>query len=98
MQSCARRSLRPCRSTWRRGRPPPEPEDCRQELRARLLASEGIARARPERRRFRSFLLMAVRNFLSKEWRRAQAVKRGGGQPALSLDFNDGDRRFGHEP
>jgi RNA polymerase sigma-70 factor (ECF subfamily) len=95
-----------CRQYWyplyafvrRQGRSHHEAEDCTQEFLARLLASEGVARARPERGRFRNFLLVALRNFLTKEWHRTQAVKRGGGEPALSLDFDAGDRRFGHEP
>ena len=64
-----------CRQYWyplyafvrRQGRSHHEAEDCTQEFLARLLASDGVARARPERGRFRSFLLVALRNFLTKE-------------------------------
>jgi RNA polymerase sigma-70 factor (ECF subfamily) len=40
---------------------------------------------RPDRGRFRAFLLTALRHFLANErdWR--HAVKRGGGKPSLSL-------------
>ena len=70
-----------CRQYWyplysfmrRQGRPHHEAEDCTQEFLARLLAGDGVARARPERGRFRTFLLTALRNFLTDEWRRAQA-------------------------
>src|SRR5271167_2925354 len=54
-----------CRQYWyplyafvrRQGRAHHEAEDCTQEFLARLLASDGVARARPERGRFRTFLL-----------------------------------------
>src|SRR5215203_1803710 len=65
-----------CRQYWyplyafvrRQGRAHHEAEDCTQEFLARLLATGGVARARPERGRFRNFLLGALRNFLLKEW------------------------------
>jgi RNA polymerase sigma-70 factor (ECF subfamily) len=57
-----------------------------------------VARARPERGRFRSFLLTALRNFLIKDWQRGRAAKRGGGATPVPLDFNDADRIFLHEP
>ena len=95
-----------CRQYWyplyafarRNGRPHHEAEDCTQEFLARLLATEGIARARPEIGRFRSFLLTALRNFLTNEWQRTQAAKRGGGQTPLPLDFEVAGERFAHEP
>ena len=42
-----------------------------------------------ERGRFRGFLRTSVRNYVSRERRRAAAVKRGGGLPHLSLDFEE---------
>jgi DNA-directed RNA polymerase specialized sigma24 family protein len=95
-----------CRQYWyplygfvrRQGRTHHEAEDCTQEFLARLLAKDGIATARPERGRFRTFLLTSLRNFLTKEWHREHAVKRGGGAVALSLDLRDAQDRFAHEP
>ena len=95
-----------CRHYWyplysfvrRQGRPHHEAEDCTQEFLARLLAEEGLGRARPERGRFRTFLLTALRNFLTDEWRRARAEKRGGGAAMVSLDWQDAEQRFAHEP
>ena len=95
-----------CRQYWyplygfirRQGRAHHEAEDCTQEFLARLLASDGIATARPERGRFRTFLLTALRNFLTKEWHRARAIRRGGGAVPLSLDLRDAQDRFAHEP
>jgi RNA polymerase sigma factor (sigma-70 family) len=95
-----------CRQYWyplyvfvrRQGRSHHEAEDCTQEFLGRLLASESIARARPERGRFRSFLLSALRNFLTNEWHRSQATKRGGGMSVMSLDAQEAERRFANEP
>jgi len=95
-----------CRHYWyplyayvrRQGRAHHEAEDCTQEFLARLLATDGVARARPERGRFRTFLLTALRNFLTNEWHRAQAVKRGGGAAVLSLDWQDAEKRFALDP
>ena len=95
-----------CRQYWyplyafvrRQGRAHHEAEDCTQEFLARLLANAGMAQARPERGRFRTFLLTALRNFLIEEWHRAQAAKRGGGKIIESLDLEKADERFTHEP
>jgi RNA polymerase sigma factor (sigma-70 family) len=95
-----------CRQYWyplyafvrRQGRPHHEAEDLTQEFLARLVAGAGLAHARPERGRFRTFLLTSLRHFLTNEWHRAQAEKRGGGQTALSLDLERAEERFAHEP
>jgi DNA-directed RNA polymerase specialized sigma24 family protein len=95
-----------CRQYWYpiygfvrgQGRSHHEAEDCTQEFIARLLANGGMAAARPERGRFRTFLLTSLRNFLTKEWRREHAAKRGGGAVALSLDLHDAEGRFAQEP
>lgn len=95
-----------CRRYWyplyvfvrRQGRMHHEAEDCTQEFLARLLAVGGISYARPELGRFRTFLLTALRNFLTNEWQRTQAAKRGGGEVPVSLDRQEADERFVHEP
>jgi DNA-directed RNA polymerase specialized sigma24 family protein len=95
-----------CRQYWyplygfirRQGRTHHEAQDCTQEFFARLLANDGFATARPERGRFRTFLLTSLRNFLAKEWHRAHAAKRGGEMVPLSLDLRDAQDRFAHEP
>lgn len=75
-----------------------EAEDLTQEFLSRLLAADGVARARPERGRFRTFLLAALKNFLINEWQRAQAEKRGRGVSTLPLEFAAADGRFANEP
>lgn len=75
-----------------------EAQDLTQEFFARLLEKELLAQAAPERGRFRSFLLTALQHFLTNEWHKAQATKRGGGQQVLSLDFAAGDSRLNLDP
>jgi RNA polymerase sigma-70 factor (ECF subfamily) len=43
-------------------------------------------------------LLTAVARFVSKQHERAAAQKRGGGKQPLSLNFDDGETRYQHEP
>jgi len=95
-----------CRSYWyplyayvrRRGHGPEEAQDLTQEFFARLLERKDLAKADPARGRFRSFLLGTLNHFLHDEWRKAQAAKRGGGHPLLSLDDTEGEERYGREP
>jgi RNA polymerase sigma-70 factor (ECF subfamily) len=54
-----------------------------------MLASDWLAKAAPERGRFRAFLKVALRNFATDELRRERAAKRGGGARAESLDGED---------
>ncbi len=82
----------------RQGRSHHEAEDLTQSLFVKLLAADGFARARPERGRFRTFLLSSLRNFMINDWERTRAAKRGGGEAPLSLNFADGDRHFTYEP
>lgn len=60
--------------------------DLTQEFFARLLAGKGVAGADPERGRFRTFLLGAVKHFLADMSDRAGAAKRGGGQVLVSME------------
>jgi hypothetical protein len=50
----------------------------------RLSEKNDLAAARPERGRFRSFLLTSLKHFLANEWDRARAEKRGGGRSAAN--------------
>ncbi|MEO2018361.1 MAG: sigma-70 family RNA polymerase sigma factor [Fuerstiella sp.] len=75
-----------------------EAHDLTQAFFQQLLAKNYLADADPERGRFRSFLITAFKHFLSKEWEKARAEKRGGGRRVLSLDFQVGDSRISQEP
>lgn len=95
-----------CRNYWyplycftrRQSRSHHEAEDCTQEFLARLLAHERMAAARPERGRFRTFLLTALRHFLINDWQRSRAEKRGGDRMPLSLDFDDAEQTYLRQP
>ena len=39
-----------------------------------------------------------MKHFLAQQWRRDAAQKRGGGRAPISLDFDDGETRYRHEP
>ncbi len=60
--------------------------DLTQEFFARLLAQEHLGHVNPELGRFRSFLLGAVKHFLSDVRRHAHRLKRGGGLTLESID------------
>ncbi len=49
----------------------------------------------PEKGRFRTFLLTSLRNFVIKQALRDKALKRGGGQVAISLDAEEAERLCG---
>ncbi len=75
-----------------------EAQDLTQEFFVRLLEKNALAKAAPERGRFRNFLLASLNNFLANEWDRASAQKRGGGCQPLPLDLNTGESRLSLEP
>src|SRR5436305_148964 len=75
-----------------------EARDLTQAFFARLLEKNLLAVAKPERGRFRAFLLTAAKNFIANERAKALADKRGGGRAPLSLDFDWGDERYRREP
>jgi len=52
----------------------------------------------PQKGNFRSFLLAALRHFLSDQRDRARAVKRGGRAEVLSLDGLAAEERYRLEP
>lgn len=75
-----------------------EARDLTQGFFTELLAKGYLAQADHERGRFRTFLLASFRHFRSKEKERAQAAKRGGPLPPLSLDFTVGEQSYIAEP
>ena len=83
-----------CRAYWppvyayirRQDRNPDDARDLTQEFFAQFLERKRVKLADPTRGRFRSFLIALLKNFLTSEWRRGQAEKRGGGQWIVSLE------------
>jgi len=56
---------------------------------AKILGGGGLARAEREHGRFRSYLLGAVKHFLSHQRESARRLKRGGGVENISLNETD---------
>jgi RNA polymerase sigma factor (sigma-70 family) len=74
----------------REGRDEDAARELAQEFFARLLARGGIGGADPQQGRFRSYLLGAVKHFLSDLRDHERRQKRGGGASAESLDAQTG--------
>lgn len=75
-----------------------EAKDLTQSFFAKLLEKNYVGDADQQRGRFRSFLLTSLKHFLSNERDRANAKKRGGGRPTISLDFPQAEVRYRREP
>jgi len=73
-------------------------QDLTQAFFARILEKHTIEHADPARGRFRSFLLMSLKNFAANEHDREIAKKRGGGVPIVSLELESAEGRFQMEP
>lgn len=88
-----------CRAYWhplrayllRAGHAPTDAEDLTQDFFAQLLRRGSLARVVPERGRFRNFLLVALRNFLSDHRDKAGAERRGGKAATISLEAAGSD-------
>ncbi len=83
-----------CRAYWyplyayvrRSGQSRADAQDLIQEFFCRLLEKRWLDSVSPDKGKLRSFLIVALKNFINKEWRRASAQKRGGGQIPVQLD------------
>ncbi len=92
-----------CRADWsplysflrRQGYSPHDAEDLVQGFLARLLAREDLGGVGPEKGRFRTFLLTALRNFTIKQALHQKALKRGGGQALIPLNVEEAERLCG---
>ena len=106
-QTFARKALEElCRAYWYplyafvryRGYSSDDAQDLTQSFFARIIETGGLASADPERGRFRSYLLGAMKHFLANQWHRDRAQKRGGGVTFLALDALDPESRYLLEP
>jgi RNA polymerase sigma factor (sigma-70 family) len=70
----------------RRGYSPADAQDLVQGFFAHLVEQNALSKADQEKGRLRTFLLSSLQNYMRDEYGRAQALKRGGGQQAISLD------------
>jgi RNA polymerase sigma factor (sigma-70 family) len=74
------------RLRWKKS--PEDAEDLTQAFFARALEKDFFSGYEQERARFRTFLRVCLDRFASNEHKAAARLKRGGGEPALSLDFD----------
>ncbi len=70
----------------RRGHLPEEAKDLTQGFFAHLLDKRAFGEADPQCGKFRTYLLGAVKHFLSNEYQKSMAQKRGGGMEHWSID------------
>jgi RNA polymerase sigma factor (sigma-70 family) len=83
-----------CRTYWwplygfvrRQGYGPEEAQDLTQGFFMLLLERRDLDVVRREKGRLRSYLLVSLKNFLAKARRRELTLKRGEGQPLVSLE------------
>ena len=94
-----------CRACWhpiygfvrRMGYSPEDSQDLTQGFFEHVLKNNVLAHADPQRGRFRSFLLGALRHFVSNEVRKQNAEKRGGRVSFVPIDAEDSENRYERE-
>ena len=95
-----------CRTYWyplyayvrRKGSSAHDAQDLTQGFFAHLLQRSFLENVGPQKGKFRSFLLAALNHFLSDEWDKSRAAKRGGGQTFISLDDDNAEELYLSEP
>lgn len=91
-----------CRAYWyplyayvrRCGQSPHDAQDLTQEFFCRLLEKRWLDSAEPDKGKLRSFLIVALKNFMRKEWRRASAQRRGGDRLHTQFDTVFAESRY----
>lgn len=91
-----------CRTYWyplyafvrREGYPHQDAEDLTQGFFERLMEKRYLNQVDPARGRFRSFLVAALKHFLSDQRDRERAAKRGGGRIPISLDAQTAEELY----
>ncbi len=82
----------------RRGHDPHEAQDLTQDFFVHVLEDEILKSVDPVKGKFRSFLLVSVKNFLAKAWNRQQTAKRGGRFTFVSWDAESAESCYQQEP
>jgi RNA polymerase sigma-70 factor (ECF subfamily) len=78
----------------RHGRSPEDAADLTQSFFAHLLEEGTLTNVDPSLGRFRTFLLVSVKNFLANEWKGRTASKRGGGWTRVPFEPSALERRY----
>ncbi len=82
----------------RRGYSESDAADLIQSFFVRLLDGEFLAKADPERGRFRTFVIVSLKHFVANEHARAAAHKRSPGTPLIPLEPAHAEQRMRIEP
>jgi RNA polymerase sigma-70 factor (ECF subfamily) len=91
-----------CRAYWyplyaymrRCGHAPHDAEDLTQEFFCRLIQKKWLDSADRAKGKLRVFLIVALKNLMHNEWRRASAQRRGGGQSQVPFDTKFAESRY----
>lgn len=82
----------------RAGQSPENSEDLTQGFLAKLLEREWLKKADQDLGKLRTFLLTYFKGYMRDEWSKGQALKRGGDVSQVSIDLQDAENRYIHEP
>ncbi len=94
-----------CRAYWyplyafvrRKGYSAEDAQDLVQQFFVQLLRYDVFGKAEPGHGKLRSYLLACLRNFLTVEWQRATAQKRGGGRPVIPISELEAEEHYCRE-
>jgi RNA polymerase sigma factor (sigma-70 family) len=75
----------------RQGKSPQDSEDLVQGFMAHLVEARALSQIDREKGRFRSFLLASFNHWMINEWKHESRLKRGGGIPTLSFDWESAE-------
>jgi RNA polymerase sigma factor (sigma-70 family) len=95
-----------CRTYWyplyaflrRSGHTADDAKDLVQGLFCDLLKRDWLANVGSEKGKFRSFLLTCLRNYTSNNRARNAGARRNPGQPIISIDAQEAEKRYRIEP
>ena len=82
----------------RKGKAPEDAADLVQGFFTHILEASALRATDQAKGRFRAFLLASFQNWVINDWKRESRSKRGGGVPALSIDWTDAETGLHLDP
>lgn len=82
----------------RKGYGAEDAQDITQGFLAQFIERDCVSSAQRERGKFRTFLLVCLRNYMANVRAAEGALRRGGGRKTLSFDAGDAEQRYRLEP
>lgn len=77
---------------------PDQAEEMTQAFFAHILEKDFLDGVKPEKGRFRSFLITCLKNFMATEWRKEKAIKRIPTDRTIPIDAQTAEERYKLEP